>query len=130
MLPIAAWSDNITFADANVKAICVTNWDTNGDGELSTNEAAAVTDMGTAFKNKTNITTFGELQYFTGLKSIGSETFYGCSGLTSVTIPKNVTTIGDNGRQRFLRLHPFGCSCNRAYVSYIYRFWRHIQQQR
>lgn len=96
MLPLSVWSDNITFADANVKAICVTNWDTNGDGELSTNEAAAVTDLGTAFRNKTNITTFGELQYFTGLMSIGSETFYGCSGLTSVTIPKNVKTIGDN----------------------------------
>jgi len=38
-----AQTENITFADANVKAICVANWDTDGDGELNTTEAAAVT---------------------------------------------------------------------------------------
>ena len=37
---------NIEFADAEVKRICVENWDTNGDGELSYKEAAAVTDLG------------------------------------------------------------------------------------
>ena len=35
----------IHFADATVKAICVENWDTNGDGELSVAEAAAVTTL-------------------------------------------------------------------------------------
>ena len=29
---VSAQSGNITFADAAVKAICVANWDTNGDG--------------------------------------------------------------------------------------------------
>ena len=47
---LAAWSENITFADANVKALCVTNWDTNKDGELSYEEAAAVTSLGKVFK--------------------------------------------------------------------------------
>ena len=36
-------------ADATVKSICVQNWDTNGDGELSFSEAAAVTSLGTVF---------------------------------------------------------------------------------
>ena len=36
----------IIFADAEVKRICVENWDTNADGELSYGEAAAVTDLG------------------------------------------------------------------------------------
>ncbi len=36
----------IVFADSAVKSICVANWDTNGDGELSYAEAAAVTDLG------------------------------------------------------------------------------------
>ncbi len=30
-----------------------------------------------------------------GVTSIGSWAFYGCSGLTSVTIPASVTSIGD-----------------------------------
>ena len=84
----------ITFADANVKALCVQNWDTNGDGELSEAEAAAVTDLGEVFKQNTTITSFDELQYFVGLTSIGNDAFRSCSGLTSVTIPEGVTSIG------------------------------------
>ena len=84
----------ISFADANVKAICVANWDTNGDGELDQAEAAAVTDLGRVFSNKP-ITSFDELQYFTGLTSIGNGAFYDCPGLTSITIPNSVISIGD-----------------------------------
>ena len=86
----------ITFADANVKEICVANWDTNGDGELSYVEAAAVTDLGEVFSYHYTITSFDELQYFTGLQSIGESAFYNCSGLTSINIPNSVTTIGNN----------------------------------
>ena len=84
----------ITFADANVKDICVDNWDTNGDGELSEAEAAAVTNLGTVFKGNTSIASFDELQYFTGLSSIGNYAFENCSSLTSVTIGNSVTSIG------------------------------------
>ncbi len=91
--------DIISFADANVKAICVQNWDTNGDGELSIIEAAAVTDLGTVFEGNSSITSFNELQFFTGLISIGDCAFFGCNGLTSVTIPNTVTTIGDSAFQ-------------------------------
>lgn len=95
IIEAAPLSPNITFADANVKAICVKNWDTNGDGELSENEAAAVTDLSGVFKGKTNITSFDELQYFTGMTSISNGTFSGCSNLTSVIIPNGIKTIGD-----------------------------------
>lgn len=85
----------ITFADASVEAICVANFDTDNDGKLSYDEAAAVTDLYNIFyKVNNNITSsFNELQYFTGLSSIGSNAFLG-SGLTSVTIPDGVTSIG------------------------------------
>ena len=83
----------ITFADDNVKAICVAKWDTDGDGELNINEVATVTDLGTIFKNNKQISSFDELQYFTGLESIGNQAFYGCSAMTSIIIPENVTRI-------------------------------------
>ncbi len=89
-----AMEGNIVFADANVKALCVANWDSNNDGELSYFEAASVTNLGTVFKNKTNITSFNELQYFTCLTSIDSEAFYGCTALTQITIPEPVTSVG------------------------------------
>ena len=87
-------NDVISFVDANVKALCVANFDTNGDGELSKAEAAAVTTLGSVFKGNENIKTFDELKYFTGLTSIKSLSFYLCNSLTSVTIPNSVTSIG------------------------------------
>ena len=108
---------NIQFADAKTKAICVAYWDWDRDGELSRYEAARVYTIGYKFANS-EITSFNELQYFTGLTSIGewafdycrnltsitipngvtsieSSAFYGCSGLTSLTIGNGVTSIGD-----------------------------------
>ena len=86
---------NIVFADANVKAICVEHWDTNGDGELSYAEAASVTDLSNFFQNNSSITSFDELQYFIGLSSIGEYAFYYCTGLTSITLPNSLTSIGN-----------------------------------
>ena len=88
--------DLITFVDDAVKAICLANWDTNGDNELSMAEAAAVTSLGEAFRNTyshpVEIETFDELQYFTGLTTIGEYAFQG-SGLTSVILPNSVQSI-------------------------------------
>lgn len=84
---------SIPFADANVKALCVANWDTNNDGELSYVEASVVTDLGEVFKNNKTITSFDELQYFTGLTEIGDHAFYSCSSLASIAIPNSVSVI-------------------------------------
>lgn len=87
-------SNFITFEDINVKLVCLKNWDTNGDGELSYEEAAAVTSIGTLFKENTAIISFKELEYFTSLTAIDDNAFYHCDNLVSNVIPKNVKTIG------------------------------------
>ena len=106
----------IEFADAEVKALCIANLDTNHDGELSIREAADVTFLGYIFRGE-KIQSFNEFQYFTGLtaiddafrncihltsitipssmKIIGSRSFEGCKNLTSITIPNSVTKIGE-----------------------------------
>ena len=83
----------IQFEDENVKKLCVAVWDTDGDHELSYDEAAAVTSIGTAFEGNKEIQLFNELQYFTGLKDIGDYAFAGCSNLWRITIPANVATL-------------------------------------
>ena len=90
--PIQTYT-NIAFADAQVKAVCVQNWDTNGDGELSVEEAAVVTSLeGAEFPD--DITSFNELQYFTSLTAIESFAFSSMSELTEITFPSSLTTIG------------------------------------
>ena len=90
-----AQDGNITFDDDNVRTLCVSNWDTNDDGDLSYAEAAAVTSIGTVFKGNTDITLFDELQYFTSLASIEDKAFRGCTALERITIPENVASIGE-----------------------------------
>ena len=82
----------IDFADSEVKRLCVENWDTNKDGELSYKEAAAVKNLNKVFQN-TEIESFDELQYFTGLTELCEAELSMCHYLMSVTIPNNVTTI-------------------------------------
>ena len=89
---------NIEFADAEVKRICVENWDTNGDGELSYKEAAAVTEIwksGTqGFQYNTLITSFNEFVHFTGVTSIPNNTFRSCNNLEAIILPEHIVSIG------------------------------------
>lgn len=87
-------SPAITFVDANVKAICVANWDTNNDGELSQSEAAAVTSLGKVFQGNKEITSFDEFRFFTSVEALTDfETFADCLELKSITIPFGVKAI-------------------------------------
>ena len=97
-----AWSaekgtsdDIINFADANVKAVCVQYWDTNGDGELSMSEAAAVTTLNRRFYygEREIITSFDELRFFTNLKVINSGEFENCQNLVSIVLPESISEI-------------------------------------
>lgn len=84
----------ITFSDAKAQTICLANWDTNGDEELSFEEAAAVTDIGTIFGNVTNLKSLEELRYFTSIKEIPDNAFRGSSSLQTVYLPAGVSSIG------------------------------------
>ena len=90
----------IQFEDENVKNLCVATWDTDGDGELSYDEAAAVTTLGTVFKGNTEIQSFNELRYFTGLTVLDANAFYDNSNLCKIALPDGITTIED---QAFFR---------------------------
>lgn len=99
IIEIPASSPTIEFADANVKALCVSYWDTNSDGELDEDEAAAVTSLGERF-NGYEIISFDELKYFTGLTTIDARAFQNCSKLKSITLPESLTSIGNSAFAR------------------------------
>ena len=90
-------SGNIVFADEKVKAKLVAAFDTNGDGEISFVEAAAVTsnaDLKNAFGAINTYKSFDEFQYFTGITTIPESMFKNWNLLTSVSIHNGVTSIG------------------------------------
>ena len=84
----------IDFDDDKVKAICVENWDSDGNSEIDLEEAAIVTSLGAVFSGNTSITLFDELKYFTGLTKIDDNAFKGCKALESIIVPANVKQIG------------------------------------
>lgn len=89
-LNIAKWW--IRFEDPEVKRICVENWDKDGDGELSMEEAAAVSSIGTLFAENKRIRNLHVLT-FTNIKRIGYENLRECDSLELITIPKSVDYI-------------------------------------
>lgn len=87
-------SDPIQFADKYVKKVCVEKFDTNGDGELSYKEAAAVTYIDSNFFGDyaTIVTSFDEFQYFMNVEYIG-RSFENCISLKSLIMPDNIICI-------------------------------------
>ena len=79
----------IVFEDEKVKDVCLLNWDSNADGLISYAEAAAVKDLGTAFKGNTFIRHFMELRFFSGLTSIPQSAFEGCTALETIVLPNS-----------------------------------------
>ena len=99
---ILGHGEEIEFADPVTEAICLANYDRNGDGVLTVNEAAAVTTLlvnGVSpfcrpDDSSPRITTFDELRFFTGLTEIGEKAFYRQFSLSSVLLPDQITAIG------------------------------------
>ena len=86
-------STSISFRDLYVEAICVRNFDTNRDGELSYYEAESVSSLNGVFADNANIVSFDELKYFTGLSEIEEGAFKNCTNLWRIYLPKNIKKI-------------------------------------
>ena len=84
----------ISFADEEVRKICVGHWDADGDGELSFAEASAVSDISEAFQRQ-SIRSFEELRFFTGLKRIPPYAFEACTSLSKIAFPSSLESIGE-----------------------------------
>lgn len=87
---IAKTIDYIEFADPVIEAalLAATNpkIDTNSDGKIQKTEAAAATSLPN-FSVNSNIISFDELEYFTGITT--TPMFYNCNNFASVKLPKN-----------------------------------------
>ncbi len=84
----------ITFCDDTAKRQSVFAWDENEDGELSYEEAAAVSDIATTFRSVSGLKSLEELRFFTGISEVPAEAFRSSTALVSATLPEGVTTIG------------------------------------
>lgn len=81
----------IQFKDPAVKALCVANWDRNGDGELSVAEAADVMDLGRVLKAQT---------------LCRSTSWHISPTCVSVLLPCAISCPKSNCRTVFLRFQP------------------------
>ena len=93
-------NENIILTDKTnptVMAICYENNWASDSQYLTKEEAANITDIGTAFSNvkgvSADIWSFEEFKYFTGVTTIPDVAFSG-SNLTTINIPDNVTELG------------------------------------
>ena len=85
----------ITFEDTKVQTICLNNWDADGDGELTFEEAQAVTDIGEIFRG-TDIAFFEEFKYFTSLTTIPDNAFRNASELQILYLPASITQVSSS----------------------------------
>ena len=99
----------VAIKDPKVLEILLANITTDDGVGLTTEDIEGVTDIGTTwFYQNTEIVSFDELKYFTGVTAIkanastGKGSFEGCTSLTSIAFPSSLTSVG----QRAF----FGCS--------------------
>ena len=90
------YNDPIVFADEIMKEMCVSAFDTNGDGELSYKEASEVKSISKMTLTDKSFKSFNEFQYFTSVTSTPNSYFEGCSLMESITLPKETTSMGWN----------------------------------
>lgn len=94
-------SKYIEFADPAVEAVLMAKGVSSDGVGITTADAEKVTSIGTWFKGNTSIKYFDEFEKFTGVTAIGNDmnsfagsSFYQCTALVSIAIPKSVSFVG------------------------------------
>lgn len=88
------------FEDEAVEAVLLQNMDSDSNGYITKDEAAAVTSIGKWFVDNKEIETFNEFAKFTSIVylqqrgDLTNDSFKGCSALREITIPEQITVIG------------------------------------
>ena len=82
-------SDFIKFADAEVERICLANFDKDGDGKISYDEAASVASFNGVFTRNKEIKSFVELKYFTNVTFVEDD-FLNCTNLADIEFPPQI----------------------------------------
>lgn len=80
-----------------VMAICYAKGWAAHEDYMTAAECAAVTSLDDAFKGSA-ITSFDELQYFTGLTGNLYQQFVSCTALTSIIVPEGITSLSSTFR--------------------------------
>lgn len=93
-------SKYIRFADPAVEAVLMANGVSSDGVGITKEDAAAVTSIGTWFKGNTDITSFDEFEYFTGVTFLGTHqtsagygAFDGCTNLEYLTLPPSCVDL-------------------------------------
>ena len=86
-------SKYIEFADPEVFRVLMANGVSSDGIGITVADAEAVTDIGTWFKDNTEITSFDEFEKFTGVTNLGHQAFNGCTNLVSIDC-SNIKSFG------------------------------------
>lgn len=82
----------VHFDDPEVERVFLANFDKDGDGKISIEEAKQITSIGTLFVNNTKVKSLNALAY-TGITSFLNANIKGMTSLEEITFPNSITSI-------------------------------------
>lgn len=85
----------IQFEDAEVERILMAHGVSSDGIGITKEDAAAITSIVTTFKGNTEITSFNELRYFTGVTTLSNGAFKNCSALKTIDL-SHIKRVGSN----------------------------------